>query len=246
MSFIRPLPNKGDSKLGYIDINLVRHLTRKDRATTPEKPRFLGENYNVVLGQLAAESGVSSVAPYEPVLIKGTSWVEANNDNTHLSSKTVKCYGFTENYIPHTWGIAQEFITQTQPGRVLLSGVSWLNTTSITTLPEDTTHIHLSEGALFVGQAGRAIVLNKAMKPHTLVYLADSSPSMIGRALEDILPNGSLYDVRLYKATTNNPTESSVHTVKVFTLNGTIEEDSIVLVVPVENRLFAILLCESP
>lgn len=131
----RRIPNPGESKSKFITREFVKQVLPPIPSPGMNVPggRDIQEA-DTVLGVVAGGSVTTTIEPYSPFVFNTSSPVTPGSDNLHLSSAT--CAGVAHTETAHdsnlwnpTWGVALDFITTTQPGRVQIAGWAWMKTT---------------------------------------------------------------------------------------------------------------------
>lgn len=112
---------------------LTRQFLNEQLKTTPKgmnigaiKDYQVGEEISVK-GIIAGHSTVDEIKPYEVAVIYTTAF----SDSTQLEEQRktpVSILPASMGGTYPTWGIAQDYITKTQAGRILLVGHTWLRT----------------------------------------------------------------------------------------------------------------------
>lgn len=244
MVFSIKTPNPGDSRRSFFGLELARQLTKRKAVSQQLKVSAPLHKYNEVLAQIPEGSDETSILPYEPILLSGEYYIPPDDvDFNHLSSNIINGYHIEEpDIIMKQWGIAIDNITTAQAGRVLLSGVSWLNTESMSITPDTYTHINILDNQLVPGYNGRATILQIASRPHCLVELADRRSTLIGKTGIAGLDSGAEGTVTYYKPGIAGWDVTDIQ-IPAWTLPPNIDPDKWCILLPVEGRFFALELC---
>ena len=212
-----------------------------------------GSNVNVsdppsnfmIRGQIPTGSANLYIKPYEPVVISGEHWVDIDGTTDHTQMKAVRCYHILETGITlKSWGIAIDPITDKSAGRILIAGVSWLDTSSILTLIPGATHLNIIENALVQGYNGRACILQVMKQPHCLVELSNHRTILRGRTKGTALLTGVEGEV-WYSRPISSGWEVTSITINAWTDQGSISANTEIMLFPIEGRYYAIKLCVS-
>ncbi len=163
---------------------ITQVLQKSRQASAGVRGNQFGElDYSYVYARIPASATIDTIKPFEAVFFNGPDPVtpEATN-NIHLTQRIASCLRYNETAATYRlWGIALDTITKTDVGRVLVSGVSWLDTTSVSPLESTATHFDLIDGELVSGYDGRATILQAPTQPHCLVEIGPPSrQSVIG------------------------------------------------------------------
>ncbi len=168
-------PNPGESKSKYINRDFINQLLK------PEPKHFgkeqaLSSTQITIDTMLGDDSTVNEVRPYEVIKFHGSPFIPSGTLDDP-GPVTAKGYRYNEaNKESIFWGIAQDWITKTSSAPVLISGVSWLLTESLT-LPTANTYlqyIDLFGTALRICFNGRGTIINTPQKPYSIVVLDQS------------------------------------------------------------------------
>lgn len=145
--------------------------------------QFVSPDYSFVYARIPSSATIATIKPYEAVFFNGPNPVTPEpTNNIHLAQRIANCYRYNETADTfRQWGIALDTITKTDAGRVLMSGVSWLDTTSVSPLISTATHFDLIDGELVSAYNGRATILQAPTQPHCLVEIGTPTrESVIG------------------------------------------------------------------
>lgn len=161
---------------------ITQVLQKSRQASAGVRGNQFGESdYSYVYARIPTSATIATIKPFEAVFFNGPDPVtpEATN-NIHLTQRIASCLRYNETADTYRqWGISLDTITKTDVGRVLMSGVSWLDTTSLGSLDSDATHFDLIDGALVCGYNGRATILQAPTQPHCLVELGTTLNSPV-------------------------------------------------------------------
>jgi hypothetical protein len=198
----------------------------------------------MILGQMPEGVENELIKPYEPVIISGEHWITIDDESNHINSNCVRVYHISEpDIVMKTWGVAMEAITPENAGRILIAGVTWLDTSSITDdLNMETTHLNIIEGELVQGYNGRASILQEMKKPHCLIELSDRRSSLMGRTGDIGIAEGAEGTAFYRRPSGSGWTVTDIE-IKAWTDGPDIPPNTNILLVPVEGRFLALEIC---
>jgi hypothetical protein len=153
---------------------ITQVLQKSRQASAGVRANQFGESdYSYVYARIPASATIDTIKPFEAAFFNGPDPVTPEaTDNIHLTQRIASCLRYNETADSYRqWGIALDTITKDDVGRVLVSGVSWLDTTSVSSLDSNATHFDLINGVLVGGYNGRATILQTPTQPHCLVDL---------------------------------------------------------------------------
>lgn len=192
-------------------------------------------------------SGVTNkfINRYQPVIFAGTHWNTINTTTDHTQNSVIKGYHILETGIsPRSWGVALDPITDTIAGRVRISGVTWLDTSSISTLIPGATHLNVIENALVQGYNGRACILQEMKKPHCLIELSNHRTILYGKTTSSGLTVGAEGEVYYSRKISTGWQVTSIR-IKAWTTLADIDPNTEIVLLPIEGCYLAIALCDS-
>jgi len=238
-------PNPGDKKNDFINRRLIKEVTKSTREQSPTPPPE-SPDYSYVLGQIPAGSSYTYLEKYDPVMLDGTYyWTPDTGDASlaHLNSRVVKCYSIAESTPKlRQWGIALDCITDTAAGRILLTGVCWLATPD-SIYSANATHINVIENLLVPGYNGRASILQRMSKPHTLVHLTERITPLRGKTKSGGLTAGTEGMVYYSRPTASPAWTVTTKEIPAWCDQGNIAGDKEIILFPIEGRWYAMELC---
>jgi hypothetical protein len=214
---------------------------RRQAAAGAQGQQFVQQDYSFIYARIPASATVATIKPFEAVYFDGADPVTPNaGTNIHLAQRIANGYHYTEpSETFRQWGIALDTITKTDAGRVLVSGVSWLDTTSVSPLESDATHFNLIDGQLVCGYNGRATILQVPTQPHCLVELAERRSILLGKTKEEGLDPDVEGEV-FYVAQSATGWEDTTITLKAWPANRRILKERLVVLLPTEGKYIAI------
>lgn len=236
-------PNPGESKLGYMNRDFINSLIKPEprREIPPETSK---RRFDCIDTMLGADATVD-VKPYEIVKFHGSPFISSTSA-TKPEILTAKGYHFSEaSKYSIFWGIAQDFITKTQSAPVLLSGVSWLNTETLTLPTANTFHqyIDLYDSTPMFCFNGRGTIINGPQKPHSLVYLDQRVLPLLGKTTAIGLTSGVPGTAYLKESTTLYTLTTGTREIPCMTDLGSISPNKDLLLIPTTGIWYAIELC---
>lgn len=199
------------------------------------------QEYSFTYAQIPSSASVATIKPFEAVYLDGAAPVAPNSSTfVHLAQRIVNCFHRSETSTTfRQWGIALDTITKDNPGRVLLSGVSWLDTASVSPLESDATHFNLIDNNLVCGYNGRAAILHTPTQPHCLVELSLRRSVLMGKTKTGGLEKDVEGEVFYVTQNPSGWSETAIE-IKAWPAKEKIQEDRFVLLLPTEGKYIAI------
>jgi hypothetical protein len=199
------------------------------------------QEYSFTYAQIPSSASVATIKPFEAVYLDGAAPVAPSSSTfVHLAQRIVNCFHRSETSTTfRQWGIALDTITKDNPGRVLLSGVSWLDTASVSPLESDATHFNLIDNSLVCGYNGRAAILHTPTQPHCLVELSDRRSVLMGKTKTGGLEKDVEGEVFYVTQNPSGWSETAIE-IKAWPAKEKIQEDRFVLLLPTEGKYIAI------
>lgn len=221
---------------------ITQALQQARQTTSGVQPKqFTAPEYAFVYARIPEAASVATIAPFQAVYFDGPDPVAPNGTtNAHLGQRIANCFHFTEaaNTFKQ-WGIALDTITKTDVGRVLVAGVSWLDTSTISPLVSDATHINLIDQELVCGYNGRATILQDPTQPHCLVELAERRSVLLGKTKTAGL-NPDVVGEVFYVAQSATGWAVTTITLPAWPVKTRIPKDRLVVLLPVEGKYIAV------
>lgn len=243
------IPNPGEKKKDYLNRELFKEILKPKHTSINVLGTSRATSQIEVLGILNDDASPDTVAPYEIFKFDETMSpfdpVESDTTFSHLRSPVIGGYRFSQSGKRHLgWGVALDFITKTNPGRVLVAGATWINTESIdlASVPNYVTHLELLNNVLTPGFCGRARAVHGINKPHTLVILGEYCPTKRGKT-DGALSVNTVGDVFVYDLTASGYSLTA-RKEKAITDVSDIPANTEILLIPAEGgRQYAVKLC---
>lgn len=240
-------PNPGESKSAYFNRDFVNSLIKPESRLPPGNSVSMVEGYHYIDTMLGDDATVD-VKPYEIVKFHGSPFIPCNTDATKIEIVTAKGYHFSEaNKYSLNWGIAQDFITKTQSAKVLLSGVSWVNTETLTLPTANPFHqyIELFDDTPLFCLNGRGTIINEPQTPYSICHLSQRIQPLLGKTTSSGLIAGTPGTAYLKEATTLYGLTTGTRQIPCWTDIGDIAPNTDIHLIPTNGIWYAISICSE-
>lgn len=196
-------PNPGAPRKDFFNKKFYDDQTRViPQPVNSPTPRYIDPNGTIVTGIIASDATNASVDPYKPVVLGIGNVITPSSDLQHLQTAAFPCVTHDDpsslfNRFNPNWGISLDFITKSTPGRVLISGGGWLNTTGIITLAGNS--IDIFNRKLWFCHGGKAEVMSAMVNNWAYVVLGRSTMTWLGRTTVSGISLTAAGNVTLYE-----------------------------------------------
>lgn len=200
-------PNPGDRRKDFFNKRFYDEQTVAEPLKMPEpKASKLELPPDTVEGIISGSAEITEIGPYKPAMLGFAPVFTPGASDSHLSSHPVYCMAYNDEYyndVPNLfpiWGITQDFITTTKPGKIKLSGPTWFDDTGLTALEGGGNSYDIFNKKLWKTFGGRAEILSQN-SPWALVNLRSCNVVYMGRTSPSGIPLGAAGNVTLYERT---------------------------------------------
>jgi len=197
-------PNPGAPRKDFFNKKFYDEQTRViPKGMNAPRARHIDPSATIINAQIASGASVNTIEPYRPVILTAGHLITPGSDNQHLMINTFPCFSHTDtsttlNRFNPIWGISIDFITNTVPGRVLIDGASWLNTTGLQTIGGNSIDIFNRKLIQCHGGAGK-LVSGSPSGGWAYVNLGSNSMSWLGRTTSSGISLTAAGNVDLYE-----------------------------------------------
>lgn len=206
------LPNPGDSKRKFFTRDTVKELIGTNSSPGMNTPGGnLVQDSDIVYGLVSPLATTDTVEPFRPVILGYGPVMTADGNNEHLASSTVYCSTHNDTtadlgkFPGCVWGVAQEFITKTQAGRIRIAGQTWFNTNSLANFTVlNGTSFDVFNQKVWQIFGGRGQMLNQLSNGWAIISLQNRNMTWFGRSRAGGVSLTTGGTVDLYEPTVTN------------------------------------------
>lgn len=207
------LPNPGDSKRKFFTRDTVKELIGTNSSPGMNTPGGnLVQDAGLVYGKVAGDAVTDEIAAFTPFVFNGGTPISIGSDNLHLGNALCTGVAHTETgsdttlWNP-TWGIALEYISKSQVGRVQTSGWGWMQTTGM--IGTEGNSLEIFNRKLFRCWGGSAKILHQS-NGWALVKLGSADMKWVGKTSGSGIALNATGNVTFYEPSGNTFISTSI------------------------------------